>query len=233
MDETESKERVCEHCQQGFTRQRGTAGRYCGQPCWRAARSEEAKRRHAQKPIGQTPRERRAYYSYRWQRNNPERVRATKARYREKHRERLIAERREYQRKNAAQLKARKQQWEAENPDIVHARRVRQALRKQMKALGVAVGRYAMTAEDFQTRLAAQGGGCAICQRTYGNVRRKRLSVDHDHKTGVIRGLLCTRCNSVLGYMLDDPSLLRRAADYLEGAARDAARADACPIGLE
>lgn len=40
--------------------------------------------------------------------------------------------------------------------------------------------------------------------------------VDHDHDTGVIRGVLCHSCNTTLGHCKDDPSLLRRLADYLE-----------------
>src|SRR5437899_4206973 len=46
--------------------------------------------------------------------------------------------------------------------------------------------------EEYDERLAAQGGGCAIC----GNApKTRRLHVDHDHKTGKVRGLLCHRCN--------------------------------------
>lgn len=45
---------------------------------------------------------------------------------------------------------------------------------------------------------------------------RRRLAVDHCHKTGILRGQLCRRCNIGLGYFLDNPSRLRSAADYLE-----------------
>lgn len=54
-------------------------------------------------------------------------------------------------------------------------------------------------------------GECALCGRKDG-----RLSVDHDHKTGRIRGLLCDLHNRGLGYFQDDPQLLRDAADYVE-----------------
>ncbi|MBA3357418.1 MAG: hypothetical protein H0U18_16060 [Pyrinomonadaceae bacterium] len=43
-----------------------------------------------------------------------------------------------------------------------------------------------------------------------------RLMVDHDHKTWAIRGLLCCRCNSVIGYAKDNPETLRNAISYLE-----------------
>ena len=54
---------------------------------------------------------------------------------------------------------------------------------------------------------------CIIC----GETQKIQLSVDHDHKTGKVRGALCTRCNLGLGHFRDDPELLRFAALYLEG----------------
>jgi hypothetical protein len=74
---------------------------------------------------------------------------------------------------------------------------------------------YGMSRDEYDARLAAQGGRCAICRNA---PRKRRLAVDHNHKTGEIRGLLCTRCNQkLLGSGNDDPALLRRAADYLDG----------------
>jgi len=71
---------------------------------------------------------------------------------------------------------------------------------------------YGLTVEEYEAMLAAQGGVCAC-----GNVcaTSKRLSVDHDHKTGRVRGLLCRRCNSVLGYVDDDIDLLVTLTEYL------------------
>ena len=49
--------------------------------------------------------------------------------------------------------------------------------------------------DDYEALLAAQGGGCALC----GNPpKTRRLDVDHDHRTGQIRGLLCSRCNQAI-----------------------------------
>lgn len=73
---------------------------------------------------------------------------------------------------------------------------------------------YGLTAEEYWLIYAAQGGVCYICRRANG--ARKRLSVDHDHKTGFIRGLLCAPCNrDVIGHLRDDVEALQRAIDYL------------------
>ena len=74
---------------------------------------------------------------------------------------------------------------------------------------------YGITAEEYAQMLEQQQGVCAICNRPPG---KRRLHVDHCHKTGKIRGLLCLRCNRVLGFMRDDPQLLHAMADYVEVA---------------
>lgn len=59
-----------------------------------------------------------------------------------------------------------------------------------------------------------QGGCCAWCQLAMG--KAKRLPVDHDHKTGTPRGLLCNECNQFLGRrMRDDPNAVHRGVAYL------------------
>jgi len=57
------------------------------------------------------------------------------------------------------------------------------------------------------------GTSCSICGRTG---KTKQISVDHDHKTGLVRGRLCDRCNRGLAWFQDSPDLLRLCADYLE-----------------
>jgi hypothetical protein len=72
-----------------------------------------------------------------------------------------------------------------------------------------------VTSEQYEAMLAAQGGGCAIC----GNPpKTRRLHVDHDHKTGNVRGLLCHKHNRGLAYFSDDADMLYRAGDYLDNA---------------
>ena len=77
--------------------------------------------------------------------------------------------------------------------------------------------RYNLSLEKYRSILARQGGVCAIC----GEQERagwRRLSVDHDHETMKVRGLLCRRCNSSIGLLKDNPELLKRAIQYLESS---------------
>ena len=75
------------------------------------------------------------------------------------------------------------------------------------KALGIDRARYEELVEK-------QSGRCAIC----GDEPRRRLDIDHNHDTDVVRGLLCGLCNRGLGLFRDDPQRLLAAANYLAGA---------------
>lgn len=78
---------------------------------------------------------------------------------------------------------------------------------------------YGMTGEQYGQMLADQCGLCAICKRpetAMANGKPKVMHVDHCHKTGVVRALLCNNCNPMLGHAKDDIETLRAAADYIE-----------------
>lgn len=77
------------------------------------------------------------------------------------------------------------------------------------------VRKYGLTIEDYDAMLENQGGSCAICNTTDPR-GHGRFHVDHNHKTGVVRGLLCTDCNTGIGSLKDSPEHLRAAAIYLE-----------------
>lgn len=73
------------------------------------------------------------------------------------------------------------------------------------------VKKYGVNAARYSEMLANQRGACAICQKA----PRRKLHVDHDHKTGAVRGLLCRGCNHMLGVAADDPKILLRAVRYI------------------
>jgi len=73
---------------------------------------------------------------------------------------------------------------------------------------------YGLSAADYDALLAGQGGRCAICR---GAPKSKRLAVDHDHGSGAVRGLLCSRCNhDLLGSAWDSLALAHALVTYLD-----------------
>ena len=83
---------------------------------------------------------------------------------------------------------------------------------------------YGLTLDQYDQMLVEQGGACLICRSVepWGFVEKPKRAkeffcVDHDHKTGKVRGLLCQPCNTGLGNFNDDTGSLRAAIKYLEG----------------
>jgi hypothetical protein len=71
--------------------------------------------------------------------------------------------------------------------------------------------RYGIGEDDVRALIDRQGGSCPVCRKA------QATAVDHDHVTGVIRGILCADCNSGMGQLRDDSWVLRRAVEYLTG----------------
>jgi hypothetical protein len=102
---------------------------------------------------------------------------------------------------------ARAMQWYRDNPGRTIANKRRFNLEKI----------YGITLADYDALMRKQAGVCAVCRKAPAgrHSRDVRLVVDHCHKTGVTRGLLCNNCNRAIGLLGDDPILLRRAIAYL------------------
>lgn len=81
--------------------------------------------------------------------------------------------------------------------------------------------KFGMTPADYNRLFHSQGGCCAICRRPETGKHPRgvngiaRLAIDHCHKSGKVRGLLCMNCNHLLGKAKDDPMILNAAATYL------------------
>ena len=79
--------------------------------------------------------------------------------------------------------------------------------------------RFGISVQKYDEMMDAQGGVCAICGNSETMIDKRglkmSLAVDHCHKTGKVRGLLCKNCNHGLGNFKDDQGLLRKALDYL------------------
>lgn len=74
---------------------------------------------------------------------------------------------------------------------------------------------YGISIEEYDKIYEEQGGGCKICGRHQDTIK-KRLHVDHDHKTGKVRGLLCNQCNVMIGMAFENPNVLTRAIKYID-----------------
>jgi hypothetical protein len=72
-----------------------------------------------------------------------------------------------------------------------------------------------MTLEKYNLLFEQQQGKCKICGKSESEFK-KRLGVDHDHKTGKTRGLLCDCCNRTIGIFHDDINLFRKIVEYLQ-----------------
>lgn len=77
---------------------------------------------------------------------------------------------------------------------------------------------YGIGFAEYQAMLVAQRGVCAVCEKPETKIQNgtiQLLSVDHDHKTGAVRGLLCSNCNLAIGYACEDVTILAKAIGYL------------------
>jgi recombination endonuclease VII len=73
---------------------------------------------------------------------------------------------------------------------------------------------YGLLPDEYHLVKDYQGGRCALCQRATG--ARRALAVDHDHVSGVVRGILCSPCNKMLGHARDSIEFFERCIEYLK-----------------
>ena len=108
-----------------------------------------------------------------------------------------------YYEKNKKQLKISQKKYYQKNKKRI----LEHTKRYELKAT------YNLTFEQLDEILIAQNHKCLICNKSLMETRR---CIDHDHKTGKIRGILCIECNSVIGLAHDNIETLKKAIDYLK-----------------
>jgi hypothetical protein len=119
--------------------------------------------------------------------------------------------------KHAAETRA----YYAANRDRIRARE-----RFRNQRLKATVGpywlkyKYGLTTETLNAMIEAQDNRCLCCRTQFGLFKAHQPYVDHCHKTGRVRGILCNQCNSLLGKANDQPKILRACARYLERFAK-------------
>lgn len=131
----------------------------------------------------------RSCYEKDLRKRNPafaERQRANCRRWSKKNADKVAESHRVYQRTHRTRIRKYKRRWKLDR-------------------------RFGITEEQYTAMLSAQNNVCAICGRS----QKKRLAVDHCHKTGAIRGLLCFRCNFGLGWFSDNSDTFKKIVQYL------------------
>ena len=78
------------------------------------------------------------------------------------------------------------------------------------------VALYGLTLEQYDALLTEQNGVCAICKKSETASIKKNMCIDHDHKTGKVRQLLCDKCNRGIGYFNESIDVLEQAVLYLK-----------------
>ena len=144
--------------------------------------------RHAKKPLG---------YGYACLACNRERQRDWRQKNPDAHRADVAA----WRKYNPDKVAQYARNWRTRNPEKARANNLRD--------------NQGITQKQYDDMHEAQNGCCKICGTNKSTGRGKKLEVDHCHRSLQIRGLLCHRCNTGLGYFKDDPAILQSAIAYL------------------
>jgi hypothetical protein len=140
--------------------------------------------------------------------------------YYKKNKKKITLENKKWAKEHPEKVKQAKKKWKLKNPDKVkaygksHPKKYDSAKERIMHIKRF----YGITLEQYDKMFEEQGGVCAICDGI--NKDGRRLFIDHDHKTGKIRGLLCCNCNRGVGSFRDSVNNLQRAIIYLSKETR-------------
>lgn len=138
--------------------------------------------------------------SSRWAKNNPEKANAKAALWRKENPEKVKERTKRYYHANVEKYKIKAAAYRKKNPDKLKNNELKR--------------KYGITLEHFNEMYTNQNGCCAICG-DHTDAFSRSLHVDHCHTTGKIRGLLCVNCNTAIGKLKDDVSIVLKAAAYL------------------
>lgn len=172
-------------------------------------------------------------YNQRYYRDNQERERARVKAYKSANKDKVkeTNKRRYITEESRSKTSEATKRWAQENPE-------RYATIKNLATIRHRLKKHGLTLETYEEMLSSQDYRCAICKRVkVGNRRNGKHGakrtlingwpsvaqqgdfswhVDHDHKTGKVRGLLCHHCNTALGHVCDDANVLMAMIKYLK-----------------
>lgn len=128
-----------------------------------------------------------------------------------------------YYQRNKEAIKAKSRNYYRENRDsAISQKRFQYQQTKEKRWERNIFSKYGLSVEEYNQKLAQQNSKCAICNKTELDLSNskstRRLSVDHCHQTGKVRGLLCSKCNTAIGLLRDSPDTLKQAVEYVQSA---------------
>jgi len=110
--------------------------------------------------------------------------------------------------------------WREANPE-----KAREATRKTMArrrkeapaaiAWAKAKSKYRLTEESYAAMLAEADGKCLVCAQSFTEAGTGKIVIDHHHGSGQVRGLICSGCNTAIGYVREDIERMTRMISYL------------------
>ena len=146
-------------------------------------------------------------YQKEYRQSNKEYFRQNNKEYYQLNKEKLLEYRAKYRENNKEKIKAQQIEYRENNPEKIRNHDLK--------------SNHSITLEEYNKMLEKQNGVCAICGKKetdkISSKKIKNLAVDHNHKTGKVRGLLCGRCNKAIGLFQDNLEHLQSAFKYLNG----------------
>jgi hypothetical protein len=154
-------------------------------------------------------------YMKQYRQDHKPKIAAQQKQYNQDHKTKIAAQKKQWQKDHEPEITAYKKQYQQDNKDKIAARAKRyrqnhlaeEKHNKLMCAFGIGL-------EQYDKLFLAQEGRCAICGKHQTEFPRA-LAVDHNHETGEIRGLLCSKCNTSL-VIVENRELLASAMRYLQ-----------------
>jgi len=143
----------------------------------------------------------RAAYAKEWNKKNPKLVAENARRTRLKNKDKIREGQKAWLAKNSEKHKKKSREWYHQNKDRIRNNNLKK--------------NFNISLEKYTNILKLQNNRCAICLGDNSDAKGKIFAVDHCHKTGKIRGLLCRGCNVGIGNLKDNPELLEKAAMYI------------------
>lgn len=130
--------------------------------------------------------------------------------YFKKNKERLLQLNKQWALDHPEKMRAYRSNWKRRNPEKVAAMKPDKATKRTYEVRS----KYGLEPSEHKRIFDEHGGKCAICRKPE-SCFKKALHLDHCHKTGMMRGLLCVLCNTKLGRVKEDPKKFPESAHYL------------------